>query len=106
MSGHRPRRYPQSNDKIESWHRTVKRECIRPLTPLNVEDARRVVAGFVRAYNAERLHSGIGYITPRDRLEGRDLAIWEGRRRKTIVLRTSWPKPDVHGGRRIRGEKP
>jgi len=26
--------YPQSNGKIESWHKTVKRECIRPLTPL------------------------------------------------------------------------
>lgn len=38
--------YPQSNSKVESWHRTVKRECIRPLTPLKLKDARRIVAGF------------------------------------------------------------
>jgi putative transposase len=25
--------YPQSNDKIESWHKTIKRQRIRPETP-------------------------------------------------------------------------
>src|SRR5882672_9294766 len=31
--------YPQSNGKVEVWHRTLKNECIRPGTPLNREDA-------------------------------------------------------------------
>lgn len=74
--------YPQSNGKIESWHKTVKRECIRPATPLNLADARRIVGRYVSEYTDLRLHSGIGYVTPRDRLLGRDQAIWEARRRK------------------------
>jgi len=79
--------YPQSNGKIESWHKTVKRECIRPLTPLNLEDARRIVAKYVREYNTVRLHSGIGYVTPLARLEGRDQKIIEGRRTKLAAAR-------------------
>ncbi len=32
--------YPQSNGKIERRHKSLKNECIRPGTPLPVEDAR------------------------------------------------------------------
>ena len=63
--------YPQSNGKIERWHKTLKTEAIRPQTPLSLEDARRVVARFVQHYNEVRLHSALGYITPRDFLDGR-----------------------------------
>ena len=35
--------YPQSNGKIERWHRSLKSECIRPGVPLSLEDARRLV---------------------------------------------------------------
>jgi transposase InsO family protein len=79
--------YPQSNGKVESWHKTIKRECIRPLTPLSLEDARRVVADFVNEYNAVRLHSGIAYVTPQARLEGRDQQILAERRRKLAAAR-------------------
>ena len=30
--------YPQSNGKIERWHKTLKGECIRVKTPLSLED--------------------------------------------------------------------
>ena len=30
--------YPQSNGKIERWHRTIKGDCLRPGTPLSLED--------------------------------------------------------------------
>ena len=79
--------YPQSNGKVESWHKTVKRECIRPLTPLSLEDARRIVADFVHEYNTIRLHSGIGYVTPQARLAGRDQRIAAERRRKLAAER-------------------
>ena len=36
--------YPQSNGKIERWHKSLKSECIRPLTPLSLDEARRAVA--------------------------------------------------------------
>jgi transposase InsO family protein len=58
--------YPQSNGKIERWHKTLKGECIRVKTPLSPQDARRLTAEFVAHYNEVRLHSVIGYITPAD----------------------------------------
>ena len=62
--------YPQSNGKIERFHKTIKADCIRPGCPLTIEDARRMVGKYVSEYNEERLHSAIGYITPKDKLEG------------------------------------
>ena len=41
--------YPQSNGKLERYHRTIKSECIRPGTPLSLEDARRIVTDFVQS---------------------------------------------------------
>lgn len=73
--------YPQSNGKIERWHRTAK-EVIRRKTPVSIEDARRVVGGFVEDYNTVRLHSAIGYVTPKDKLEGREKEIFAARDRK------------------------
>lgn len=74
--------YPQSNGKQERWHATLKRDCIRPGTPLDIADARRIVANFVERYNTVRLHSAIGYVTPLDKLEGRAEAVLAERERK------------------------
>ena len=74
--------YPQSNGKIERWHKSLKGECIRPGTPLLLEDARRLVEGYVKHYNNVRLNSAIGYITPRDMLAGRQQEIHTERDRK------------------------
>ena len=74
--------YPQSNGKIERWHKSLKGECIRPGTPLSLEDARRLVEGYVEHYNDVRLNSAIGYITPKDMLAGRQQEIHAERDRK------------------------
>lgn len=74
--------YPQSNGKLERYHRTIKSECIRPQTPLSLEDARRIVERFVARYNNQRLHSALGYITPCDKLHGREMEIFAARDRK------------------------
>jgi transposase InsO family protein len=79
--------YPQSNGKIERWHQSLKRECIRPGTPLSLEEARRIVAAFVEYYNTERLHSAIGYIPPKAMLEGRQQEILAERERKLAEAR-------------------
>jgi putative transposase len=79
--------YPQSNGKIERWHRSLKAECIRPGVPLSLADARRLVANYVNYYNDTRLHSSIGYITPADKLAGRAPAIFAARDRKLAVAR-------------------
>lgn len=74
--------YPQSNGKIERWHKSLKTECIRPATPLTLDDARRLVTSYIEHYNTARLHSAIGYITPKDKLEGREKEIFAERDRK------------------------
>jgi transposase InsO family protein len=43
--------YPQSNGKLERWHRSVKSECIRPGVPLSLDDSQRLVANYVSRYN-------------------------------------------------------
>jgi len=74
--------YPQSNGKIERWHQSLKGECIRPGVPLSVEDAQRLVSRYVDYYNTVRLHSAIGYVTPLDKLLGREPQIFAERDRK------------------------
>ena len=72
----------QANGKIERWHGSLKRECIRPGTPLSIQDARRLVAGFVEHYNERRLNSAIGFVTPRTKLERREAEVFAARDRK------------------------
>jgi transposase InsO family protein len=79
--------YPQSNGKLERYHKTIKGTCIRVHTPLSLEDACRLVADFVAHYNEQRLHSAIGYITPKDKLENRAEAILAAREAKLHAAR-------------------
>jgi putative transposase len=74
--------YPQSNGKLERWHQSLKRECIRPASPASLEEARRRVSAYVDHYNHVRLHSALGYITPADKLNGLEDVIFAERDRK------------------------
>jgi putative transposase len=74
--------YPQSNGKLERFHKTIKGECIRVRVPLSLDDARRIVDDYVEHYNNVRLHSAIGYVTPKAKLDGRDKQIFDERDRK------------------------
>jgi len=80
--------YPQSNGKLERWHQTLKVTTIRPGAPATLDEARRLVEGFVEYYNHERLHSAIGFITPADMLAGRGAAIWQARDQKLEAARS------------------
>src|SRR5260370_1456811 len=82
-----PPYYPQSNGKIERWHKTLKGECIRVQVPLALDDSRRLVTDYVTHYNDIRLHSAIGYLTPNDKLEGCAAAIFAARDRKLAEAR-------------------
>ena len=74
--------YPQSNGKKERWYQTLKVTAIRPKPPETVEEAREIVGQFVDHYNNVRLHSAIGYVTPADKLAGREDEIHSERDRK------------------------
>lgn len=79
--------YPQSNGKLERYHKTIKAECIRPKVALSLDDARNQITGYISFYNDERLHSAIGYIAPKDKLEGRDTQIFKERDQKLEAAR-------------------
>lgn len=79
--------YPQSNGKLERWHKSIKHECIRPKVPLSLEEARKQATDYIRYYNDDRLHSSLGYVAPRAKLEGREKQIFKERDSKLEAAR-------------------
>lgn len=63
-------RHPQSNGKIERWHKTIKSECVRRVALGSLDEARLILAKYVQEYNETRLHSALNYLTPADYLKG------------------------------------
>ncbi len=63
--------YPQSNGKIERYHRTIHEECLMRKSLIDLDDARKQIAKFIEYYNTKRLHSSLFYLTPDDFLNGR-----------------------------------
>ena len=49
---------------------------------VSIEDARRVIDRYVDYYNTKRLHSALGYVTPKDVMEGRKEEIIKSREEK------------------------
>jgi transposase InsO family protein len=92
--------YPQSNGKLERYHKTIKSECIRPKVALSLEEARTQIADYIRYYNEERLHSSIGYVAPKDKLEGRDQQIFTERDQKLEAAREARKQKRLEGKRR------
>jgi len=74
--------YPQSNGKIEAYHKSLRQECLRPRSPQDYAEAWSLVDRYVRHYNEVRLHSAIAYVTPKAMLEGRQKEILQERERK------------------------
>jgi len=72
---------------VESLFETVKNEAIRRQSYINIQDLEKQVADYVAYYNQRRLHSSLGYITPKDMLEGRQLTIFAERKTKLYVAR-------------------
>lgn len=81
------RNYPQSNGKLERWHKTLKSDAIRVKALADADEARRVIGAFVEHYNGVRLHSAIGYVAPNDYLAGREREIWTARDAKLEAAR-------------------
>ena len=74
--------YPQSNGKIERWHKSLKGECVRRKSLTDLEQAQETIDAYVDYYNQVRLHSAIGYVTPTDMLKGRQREIHAARDEK------------------------
>ena len=77
--------HPQSNGKIERFHKSLKSECIR-VSPLgDLEEAREIIKSYVWAYNHERLHAFLNYLTPSDYLKGSEHVTKRLEDRKTAL---------------------
>lgn len=79
--------YPQSNGKMERFYQTCKNELIRKNSFLTLQDLKRQLDRYITIYNNERLHSSIGYITPKDMLLGRRKQIFKERKEKLLKAR-------------------
>ena len=77
--------HPQSNGKIERFHKTLKSECVRTQALGGFEEAKTILAAYVHEYNHERLHSALNYLTPADYLKGEETIKQRLERRKNAL---------------------
>lgn len=68
-------RCSNDNAHIESWHKTLKYTVGYPTFFESLEKARSWYADFINWYNTNHQHSGLGYVTPRQRRSGEAFAI-------------------------------
>lgn len=86
-------RVSDDNPYSEALFRTMKYRPDYPEGPFaSVEAAQRWVDGFVRWYNEDHQHSGIRFVTPSERHDGRDVAILANRRRVYAAARARRPE--------------
>ena len=77
--------HPQTNGKIERYHRTIKGEIT--LVPYDMpEELKEAITTFIEYYNYRRYHEGLGDVTPYDVYTGRHLKVIQ--RRKEVKNRT------------------
>ena len=78
--------HPQTNGKIERYHRTIKGEI--NLVPYEIPGKpKEAIARFVEYYNYHRYHEGLGDVAPYDVYTGRHVQIIErGKEAKNRTL--------------------
>src|SRR6266702_1798504 len=92
-------RTPTDNATCESWMATLKCERLyeadtAEVAPYEVE---AMIDRFIEHYNNERLHQGIGFVTPVERHEGRHTAIIAARNEGMRLAREN-RKMQAYGG--------
>jgi putative transposase len=84
--------HPQTNGKIERYHRTIKGEI--NLVPYGVPgELKEAIRAFIDYYNYRRYHEGLGDVTPYDAYTGRHLEVIQRRKEaknRTLSARKSY----------------
>ena len=86
--------HPQTNGKIERYHRTLKGE-INQLPHDMPGELKEAIRAFIEHYNYHRYHEGLGNVTPYDVYRGNHLKIIERRKEvksKTLEARRNYNK--------------
>ena len=60
-------RSPTTTGKVERWHKTLRQEFLTGKVFESISDAQAQLDGWVRHYNFERRHQGIGDVVPWER---------------------------------------
>jgi putative transposase len=86
--------HPQTNGKIERYHRTLK-ENLNQLPYEMPSELKAAIRAFIQYYNYQRYHEGLGNVTPYDVYTGKHLAIIQKRKEvksRTLAGRKSYNK--------------
>jgi len=76
-------RHPETNGKIEVFHKTIKYENVyRKATYQSFYEAREDIENFIDHYNTNRLHQGIEFVTPDQKYNGEADKILDERKKK------------------------
>jgi len=87
-------RHPESNGRIERYHRSVREEAFGDTEVEDLYRARDLLAEWVRYYNDERLHSALEYLRPVDYYLGNPQALLA--RRKTKLREAAARRKEVN----------
>ncbi len=85
--------HPQTQGKIERWHRSMKNQILLENYYLPCELQEQLL-GFVNYYNHERYHESLENLTPSDVFYGRGQAILD--QREQIKLNTLAMRRKIH----------
>jgi putative transposase len=92
--------HPQTNGKIERYHRTLKGEINQ--VPYDMPGKlKEAIGAFIEYYDYQRYHEGLGNVTPYDVYTGRHIEII--RRRKEVKSRTLEARRDYNRTAREQG---
>jgi putative transposase len=92
--------HPQTNGKIERYHRSIKGEL--NLMPYEMPgELREAIQAFIEYYNYQRYHEGLDDVTPYDVYTGRHIEIIQ--RRKEAKSRTLQVRKDYNRAAREKG---
>jgi transposase InsO family protein len=78
--------HPESNGLVERFHRST-RAALSEESVNNLSQARTIIAAWVAHYNSERLHAGLGYLTPAEFYRGNPAARIAERQQKLDAAR-------------------
>jgi transposase InsO family protein len=81
------RSLPKPEDRRSRRQTSLKPEPIRPAAAAWFHIAKGRIAWYVNEYNKVRLHTALGYVTPFDKLMGRDQEVHAQRSRKLAEAR-------------------
>jgi putative transposase len=61
-----PPREPENNGMIERFFRTLKEECVWQTNFESFAEAEKAIVAWLKFYNEERIHSSLGYQSPKE----------------------------------------